>query len=431
MFLNAEIRKEDIDTNIEELAHYKNLSYGIRDENDILMPDRIRKITVLYDQESIGKGIEVFRKEHCVKLQLALPSTLSEIHLFYLLIRYICMNEDLDCFYLNGKEEKLTLLTDLEKKGEEDSLTLIEKLKKKDCVVLQLAKHPVYLSKNDLNSINDICDFENILHHYQRNIVYSSPEIIYNDDEKIAIFPLIENENCVLPLKPYVEFLDDIKAYYIGFDDLSTICYNDFLENVEFKENFDVKHGIVCLKEDKISELVEKYAIDFHTNEKIKKNYIGSSIDDSHHMRKVKEKNFPLEEIAGFNHMAIFLRWSLEHHMISEKVLNQIPEITDKSTDLREIIMNHELFNGYLRTIHFKESGKEFVKEFYNFDSDGCFPGCVDLYAESYFGDHYDDEEFDTEAYLFVPYDENYYQGLSKYIDEAYEKFKEKKDEKE
>ena len=35
-------------------------------------------------------------------------------------------------------------------------------------------------------------------------------------------------------------------------------------------------------------------------------------------------------------------------------------------------------------------------------------------------------EEYKDEAYLFVPYDEEYYQGLSKYIDKAWEKFNEK-----
>ena len=31
----------------------------------------------------------------------------------------------------------------------------------------------------------------------------------------------------------------------------------------------------------------------------------------------------------------------------------------------------------------------------------------------------YNCEEYKNEAYLFVPYNEKYYQGLSKYIDEA------------
>lgn len=35
----------------------------------------------------------------------------------------------------------------------------------------------------------------------------------------------------------------------------------------------------------------------------------------------------------------------------------------------------------------------------------------------------YNCKEYQNEAYLFVEYNEEYYQGLSKYIDEAYEKY--------
>ena len=56
---------------------------------------------------------------------------------------------------------------------------------------------------------------------------------------------------------------------------------------------------------------------------------------------------------------------------------------------------------------------------------DEGFPHCVDMHALSVLGEEkYNCAEYKNEAYLFVPYNEEYYQGLSKYIDEAYKKFK-------
>ena len=75
---------------------------------------------------------------------------------------------------------------------------------------------------------------------------------------------------------------------------------------------------------------------------------------------------------------------------------------------------------------HFNNIGKEFVSYFYRFNmhSTDYYPTCVDDWAETFLGsEKYHCEEYKDEAYLFVPYDEVYYQGLSKYIDKNWEKF--------
>lgn len=53
----------------------------------------------------------------------------------------------------------------------------------------------------------------------------------------------------------------------------------------------------------------------------------------------------------------------------------------------------------------------------------GAYPSCVDDYAKQVLGEEkYHCAEYKNEAYLYVPYKEAYYQGLSRYIDEAWEK---------
>ena len=77
-----------------------------------------------------------------------------------------------------------------------------------------------------------------------------------------------------------------------------------------------------------------------------------------------------------------------------------------------------------MRIKHFKEEIQPFARKFYVFGDDG-FPVCVDRYAEKVLGsEKYHCDEYKDEAYLFVPYDEEYYKGLSEYIVKAFEDFK-------
>lgn len=56
---------------------------------------------------------------------------------------------------------------------------------------------------------------------------------------------------------------------------------------------------------------------------------------------------------------------------------------------------------------------------------------CVDFYAQNYFEKEvYESKELKNEAYLFVPYDERYYKGLSESIEKAWTIFNEKTGEK-
>ena len=62
--------------------------------------------------------------------------------------------------------------------------------------------------------------------------------------------------------------------------------------------------------------------------------------------------------------------------------------------------------------------------KFYVFNNENGYPACVDKVAEEYFGtEKYNSEEYKNEAYLFVPYDEDYYTKLSKYIDESFNEY--------
>lgn len=145
------------------------------------------------------------------------------------------------------------------------------------------------------------------------------------------------------------------------------------------------------------------------------------------HSDKIGEKDLPLDPICGANHIAIFLRWCIEHKLIAPEFYENCSDVVEgvlsgSQTDLREFIANY--FAGELMPYQLSFLGAGFAHYYYNWDrSDAEFfyPSDVDKYAEDYFGtERYNSEEFKDEAYLFVPFDEKYYQGMSKYIERAF-----------
>ncbi len=147
----------------------------------------------------------------------------------------------------------------------------------------------------------------------------------------------------------------------------------------------------------------------------------------SDHSGKISDKKLPLDPINGANHIAIFLRWCVEHKLIAPEFYENCPDVVEgvlsgKQTDLREFIIGY--FGGDLAPGQLSFLGAGFAHYYYNWDRSDAeyfFPADVDKYAEEYFGtEKYNCKEFQDEAYMFVPFDEKYYQGLSKYIERAF-----------
>lgn len=148
-------------------------------------------------------------------------------------------------------------------------------------------------------------------------------------------------------------------------------------------------------------------------------------IDDGFkHESKILEKKLSCPPLSGFNHIAVYLRWAYNKGLLLDSVLESEPRLKaalDGEGDLREVIANSELLKGKIKTDIFTEEGALFTRCFYQFnDCKFVYPLCVDRNAKAYFGEGYKNKEFKHEAYLFVPYDEEYYVNLSKYIDDAW-----------
>lgn len=219
-------------------------------------------------------------------------------------------------------------------------------------------------------------------------------------------------EKCVLPNGNVINFFEVIPLYR---------------EEMNFKIDYDT---IALL--DKLQATAghivninrPNCCADYNSNEE------ESQFDSARrHIRKIREKQLPLPLESSCNHIAIFMRWCIEHHLMAHEFYEQCGEVArgvldGTKTDIRDFVLDY--FDGRLELYEFSFVGASFLYEYYNREADSKFyyPADVDDYAESYFGtERYNSEEFQDEAYMFVPFDEQYYQGMSKYIQRAFDKF--------
>ena len=144
------------------------------------------------------------------------------------------------------------------------------------------------------------------------------------------------------------------------------------------------------------------------------------------HLETIQEKNLPVDEINAYNHMAIFLRWCMEHDLMGEEFLAEYGEVVEKvkadpaGVDLREFIRDE--LDGQLVGPMFNKIGRAFASYYYGEPDSPYFPSDIDDYAIGVIGQerNYSDEIQD-EAYLFIPFDEEYYQAMAKVIEERFE----------
>ena len=144
------------------------------------------------------------------------------------------------------------------------------------------------------------------------------------------------------------------------------------------------------------------------------------------HLGDYYSKGIEVEEINIYNHLAVFLRWAMENSFLSDNFLKAYGKELEKYTsqdfvDLREFVKFR--LKGDLRKSFFNDIGKEFIRHYYDYDfDDGDFyPQDIDKYAKRIFGEErYYSPELKREAYLYLTFDEKYYQDMKAVIDDVY-----------
>ena len=222
-----------------------------------------------------------------------------------------------------------------------------------------------------------------------------------------------------------------------GTEDGSEVCILPSGEEVNFYQviplyreelKYKMEHDADALldKMDGISFVVEPDRQDVITRGTLSNDDFDGEMDDaSYHIESIEEKGLPIDPINAYNHMAIYLRWCMEHDLMGEEFLKEYGEVAKQvkadpaSVDLRAFIQNE--LDGCLFSVLFDQKGRAFAGYYYGEGDSPYYPADVDDNALRFFGpERYHSNEFQDEAYLFIPFDEDYYQAMAKVIEERF-----------
>ena len=218
------------------------------------------------------------------------------------------------------------------------------------------------------------------------------------------------SEVCILPSGEEVNFYQVIPLYR---------------DELEYKLAHDA--DALLGKMNGISFVVEPDRQDAITRGTLSNDDFDGEMDDaSYHIESIEEKELPIDPINAYNHMAIYLRWCMEHDLMGEDFLKEYSEVAKQvkadpaSVDLREFIRDE--LDGCLFSVLFNQQGRAFAGYYYGEGDSPYYPADVDDNALRFFGpERYHSDEFQDEAYLFIPFDEDYYQAMAEVIEERFE----------
>ena len=217
------------------------------------------------------------------------------------------------------------------------------------------------------------------------------------------------SEVCILPSGEEVNFYQVIPLYR---------------DELEYKLAHDA--DALLGKMNGISFVVEPDRQDAITRGTLSNDDFDGEMDDaSYHLESIEEKELPIDPINAYNHMAIYLRWCMEHDLMGEDFLKEYSEVAKQvkadpaSVDLREFIRDE--LDGCLFSVLFNQQGRAFAGYYYGEGDSPYYPADVDDNALRFFGpERYHSDEFQDEAYLFIPFDEDYYQAMAEVIEERF-----------
>lgn len=206
-----------------------------------------------------------------------------------------------------------------------------------------------------------------------------------------------------------------------------------YREELQFIQDKDIDEFFEICPDDAL-ETINPLRLNVVTDaEKI--GYDISYIDDAKkHEEKIEELHLSADELAPYNHMAIYLRWCIEHDLMSQPFLFRHGDLVDRvkvedSIDLREFIRDNEDLHGGLSTILLNRVGTMFTK-WYNWENRStpyAYIKDIQAYAMDYFkGRIWNSEDETDAAYLLLPWTEKYYHDMAALIDS---RFKEWEDE--
>ena len=435
-------KKQNKNYDISELARMSGLSYGTIDCKPVLRKWRVGYYTIFYDPDFLGNVMQVHQAESHIEECLNFPAGPRDIDSFFHLVRVTCELMGTNEFYMEADTMSIDELEQMKeffiRLAESDVEQLTEEINngERDGYVVYGSQFPIALGRKEFREIRGDYDlFTFLIDAKQRaKEIYADPyTLTLFEKDNFVVYDIVESKPMILPKRP--DFMCNsrrkpVKDYIADFR-FTQVRYSDFIKYLDQSNRFDDEHFIVTVTDKMMEDIGHQCSYDIVSGKTTTRFTWGRPISDGArlHASKILNKNLDTDYLNGFSHLANFLRWSAEHDLINPKLYEEYPELRDKiqnnTCDLREIICSHEAFNGRISVGHFTEEGEGFADSYFRREPNG-YSFDVDLNAEEYFGSHYNDSKYKNEAYLFIPYDDNYYQNISKYIDSAWESYKSK-----
>lgn len=237
MSVTARIKQKSIlrkKLKIDEIINLTGLSYGVSDNNFRLMRDEIASHTLLYDEKKPARGIELWIDKNDILLSLSLPTSPSEIKMYYDTIAKICNTLKMKKYLRDDQQVNIEDNNKFIKYDEEASIVALEDIKIKTGDTYQRFEifgifNPISIGQIELKKINNnLNDFEKFLSEIQSYDVYYAAPAVFRKiatNKSIGIYSISKNVPSVVPTKPYVVLnqIKDIDEWYVMFDKEKTI----------------------------------------------------------------------------------------------------------------------------------------------------------------------------------------------------------------
>ena len=272
MSVTVEIRQKTIfrkPLTLEDVIRLSGLSYGTADENFRLIERETGNCTLLYDPETLARGMELSVNENAISLKLSLPTSKAEIRRFYEVVKLLCTTLKTKQFILEGQTQTLRDIDTLMQNDANTSMGALDDLKQE--ISKNEYKHfqvfgicfPISLGKHEFDYIgNDLDRLGELLHYLQsQDVYYAAPKVYRVKERLVGIYFTEADLPTVLPTEPYI-ILDQIKGiedWYLMLKDQRTVRYEDFMNAVSEKTYFDANHRIISLSQEKLDAILETW----------------------------------------------------------------------------------------------------------------------------------------------------------------------------
>lgn len=209
-----------------------------------------------------------------------------------------------------------------------------------------------------------------------------------------------------------------------------------YQEELEFKR----KNGAQALLE-RIADAGVSYVVNIRRPSVIDedmRDFLENLIDGAQdHARVILQKHLPVDELAAYTHMAIYLRWCIEQDLMCDLFVARFADLVVRvkqganscweDTDLRVFLRDEADLGGYLLLPYFNQNGMAFANWYYKGGVQGPYTyfGDLDAYAKKFFGEkRYESGEFLDAAYLFLPWSKECYEGIAEILSKRFREWR-------